>query len=58
MDENTTLDVKTKEAVWVPPELKKQIRKVARKNNYKADWRYIAMIHNNFVIHQNEQAQK
>ncbi len=54
MFEDLNLDVNTKEAVWLPPELKKQLEKTTRKENYKSIWRYIAMLHNNHQVIQDE----
>jgi hypothetical protein len=58
MIENLQLDSKTKESLWVPPELKRELKKMSEKLNYSGMWRYIAMLHNNYKITQNEARKK
>ena len=52
------LDRDTMEAIWLPPKLKKGIERMARVENHRAVWRYIATLHNNFVIAQDEKSKK
>ena len=44
------LEIDTRVVVWVPPELKKQL-KVASAKEGLSMWRYIAMLHNNRKIY-------
>jgi len=55
MIEDLQLDSETKESVWVPPELKKELKEMSKQLNYSAIWRYVAMVHNNYKIHANEE---
>jgi len=48
----------SREAIWLPPELKEGLEKTARVENYRAVWRFIDMLYKNYRILKNTTHEK